>query len=44
MATRIKDLLAVCGIAIAGLAVSLGFALVPGASTNLAMFLAQAAG
>jgi hypothetical protein len=44
MTTAIRDLLAVCAIAMTGLAVSLGFALVPAASTNLAMFLAQAAG
>jgi len=43
MTTEIRDLLAVCAIAITGLAVSLGFALVPGASSDLAMFLAQAA-
>ena len=44
MATRIKDLLAVCGIAIAGLAVSLGFALVPAASTDLVALFAQVVG
>jgi hypothetical protein len=44
MTTGIRDLLAVCAIAMTGLAVSLGFALVPGASTDLAMFLAQVAG
>ena len=44
MTTGIRDLLAVCAIAMTGLAVSLGFALVPAASTNLARFLAQAAG
>jgi hypothetical protein len=44
MTTGIKDLLAVCGIAIAGLAVSLGFALVPAASTDLVALFARVAG
>ena len=40
----LRDFLAVCGIAMAGLAVSLGFAIVPAASTNLATLFAQVAG
>ena len=44
MTTGIKDLLAVCGIAIAGLAVSLGFALAPAASTDLVALFARVAG
>ena len=44
MTTGIRDLLAVCAIAMTGLAVSLGFALVPGASTDLVALFAQVAG
>ena len=44
MTTGIRDLLAVCAIAMTGLAVSLGFALVPAASTNLTALFAQVAG
>ena len=40
----LRDFLAVCGVAMTGLAVSLGFAMVPAASANLAALFGQIAG